>query len=149
MQNLEPVIAPHHPMQTEEEPNPSRPEKFVRTPRTWKRKFQDAFEGLRQSVQQQSSYKVHFSAAFLVIATGFLLNLDSIRWALLILCIIVVLAGEMLNTSIETLAKAITDQYDENIAKALNISSGAILVLSLGAAAIGLVILTKAFLRLF
>ena len=136
-------------MQTENESPPSRPAKFVRTPRTWKRKFQDAFQGLRQSIQQQSSYKVHFLFAFLVILAGFLLNLDSIRWSLLILCIVIVLGGEMLNTSIETLARAITGEYNENIARSLNIASGAILVLSLGAAAIGLVIFLEAFFRFF
>jgi len=136
-------------MPTENDQNPLQPAKFVRTPRTWKRKFQDAFRGLRQSVQQQSSYKVHFLFAFLVVLTGFLLNLDTVRWSLLILCIVVVLAGEMLNTSIETLAKAITGEYNENIAKALDISSGAILVLSFGAAAIGFVIFIEAFLRFF
>jgi len=136
-------------MQTKDEANLSRPVKFVHTPRTWKRKFQDAFQGLRQSVQQQSSYKVHFLCTFLVIAIGVLLNLDTIRWSLLILCIIIVLAGEMLNTSIETLARAITDQYNENIARSLNIASGAILVLSLGAAAIGGIVFIEAFFRFF
>ena len=139
-------------MQIEDEPNPSQPDqhnKFVHTPRTWKRKFQDAFQGLRQSVQKQSSYKVHFLFAFLVILTGLLLNLDSVRWALLILCITIVLAGEMLNTSMEELAKAITDQHDEHIARALNIASGAILVLSLGAAVVGLLVFIEAFFRFF
>ena len=136
-------------MQTEDESNLDRPVKFVRTPRTWKRKFQDAFQGLRQSIQQQSSYRVHFTFAFLVVFAGLLLNLDSVRWSLLILCIVVVLAGEMLNTSIETLAKAITEEYNEQVARALNIASGAILVLSLGAAAIGIVVFIEAFLQLF
>jgi len=136
-------------MQTEDESNLSRSKKFIRTPRTWKRKFRDAFAGLRQSVQQQSSYKVHFLFAFLVIITGFLLSLDTIRWSIVIFCIIIVLAGEMFNTAIEELAKAITDQYDESIAKALNIASGAILVLSLGMAVIGFVIFIEALLQLF
>ncbi|MCL2305744.1 MAG: diacylglycerol kinase family protein [Planctomycetaceae bacterium] len=136
-------------MQAENESDPFRATKFVRSPRTWKRKFQDAFQGLYQSVQQQSSYKVHFFFAFLVVFTGFLLNLDPVRWSLLVFCIIIVLAGEMLNTSIETLARAITEEYDENIARALNIASGAILVLSLGAATIGFVVFIEAFLRFF
>ena len=84
-----------------------------------------------------------------MVAVGFFLGLDTVRWSLLILCIIVVLAGEMLNTSIETLAKAITDQYNDNIARSLNIASGAILILSIGAAAIGFVIFIEAFLALF
>ncbi len=118
--------------------------KFVRSPRTWKQKFSDAFQGLRQSVHQQSSYKVHFLFAGLVVFAGLFVRLDSVRWSLVILCIIIVLAGEMLNTSIETLAKAITEQYDENIAKSLNIASGAILVLSIGAAAVGSIVFLEA-----
>ena len=135
-------------MQHDDEQKAENTNKFIRSPRTWKRKFHDAFQGLRQSVQQQSSYQVHFLFAALVVAAGFFLGLDTVRWSLLILCIIVVLAGEMLNTSIETLAKAITDQYNDNIARSLNIASGAILVLSVGAAAIGFVIFIEAILAL-
>ena len=133
-------------MQSENEN--TTPRLFDRPPRTWKRKFHDAFSGLGQSVQQQSSYRVHFLFAILVIICGIALGMDCVRWSVLVLCITVVLAGEMLNTSIETLARAITLNYDEHIAKALNIASGAILVLSIGAAIIGLAIFGEALLNL-
>lgn len=120
---------------------------FVRPKRTWKRKFQDAFRGLRQSVHQQSSYKVHFLFLFLVVIAGFLLRLDTVRWSLIVICICMVLAGEMLNTSIETLSKAVTRKFDEHIAKALNIASGAILVLSIGAAIVGLIVFLESFMN--
>ncbi|MGL6193964.1 MAG: diacylglycerol kinase family protein [Thermoguttaceae bacterium] len=117
---------------------------FIHSHRTWRRKFRDAFVGLRQSVHQQSSYKAHFFFAFLVVFAGFFLRLDIIRWSIIVLCIATVLAAEMLNTSIETLAKAVTSKYDENVARSLNIASGAILVLSFGAAIVGFLILGEA-----
>ena len=123
------------------------PRLFERPQRTWKRKFQDAFAGLGQSVHQQSSYRVHFLFAILVILLGVVLGMDCVRWSILVLCITVVLAGEMLNTSIETLAKAITLNYDEHIARSLNIASGAILVLSIGAAIVGLAVFGEALLH--
>ncbi len=110
---------------------------YIRSPRTWRHKFRDAFAGLGQSLYQQSSYTVHLTATALVILAGCFFGLDVVRWSILILCITTVLAGEMLNTAIETLAKAVTAQYDPHIARALNIASGAILVLSFGAAIIG------------
>lgn len=122
-------------------------EKFVRPQRTWKRKFQDAFQGLRQSVQEQSSYRVHFIFTFLVIIAGAVMRFDTTRWSILVLCIVVVLAGEMLNTSIETLSRAVTENYNEHIGKSLNIASGAILVLSIGAAIVGTVLFVEAALK--
>lgn len=107
-------------------------------------KFADAFLGLRQSIYNQNSYIVHFviAAIVLLLALGF--QLDLIRWCLLLLCIVLVLAGEMFNTAIEMLAKAITTDYNPHIERALNIASGAVLLLSFGAALIGSLIFLQA-----
>lgn len=130
-----------------ETPETQKDGTFVPSKRSWKRKFSDAFQGLRQSVQHQSSYQVHFIFALAVCVAAFMLDLDIVRWSVLIICIVMVLAGEMINTSIEELAKAVTDKYDLHIARALNIASGAILVLSIGAACVGTLVFTEAILQ--
>ena len=117
--------------------------------RTWAKKFRDAFLGLRQSIHQQSSYHAHFVATVAVIGTALYLgNFDTTRWCLLILCITTVVGGEMLNTAIETLAKAITSSYNPLIGRALNIASGAILTFAFGAAVIGIILFWEAFSKL-
>ncbi len=113
--------------------------------RRWRQKWIDAFRGLRQSVHQQSSYHVHFVATVAVIGTAWYLGtFDTVRWCLLVLCITAVIGGEMFNTSIETLAKAITSSYNPLIGRALDIASGAVLTISFGAAVVGSILFLEA-----
>jgi len=117
--------------------------------RTWARKFRDAFLGLRQSIHRQSSYRVHFTAAVIVIAAGWLLGMDHVRWSLLVLCITIVLSAEMFNTALETLAKAITSDYNEHLGRALNIASAAVLTAAIGATIVGSLLFIEAIGRIF
>jgi diacylglycerol kinase len=129
--------------------DPLAPYHFSHGKRPWNQKFADAFRGLRQSVHQQSSYKAHFTAAIAVIGSAWYLgNFDTVRWSILIFCIMTVIAGEMFNTAIETLAKSITSSYNPLIGRALDISSGAVLVLALGSVIVGIILFAESFLRL-
>jgi len=130
-----------------EEPPENRT--FIHQKRTWRRKFADAFRGIYESVRRQSSYRVHFCFAILVPIVAALLQLHLLEWCVVILLIAVVIAAEMFNTAIETLSRVITDQFDERIGHALDIASGAVLVISICAAILGTVIFATAFLRLF
>ena len=115
--------------------------RFSRGKRPWRQKWADAFRGLRWAVHEQSSFIVHFFAAAAVITSAWLLGtFDTVRWSLLVLCIVMVIGGEMLNTSIETLAKAITSSHDPLIGRALDIASGAVLTVAFGAAVVGTVL---------
>ena len=121
---------------------------FVHQKRTWLRKFGDAFRGVWQSIRQQSSYRVHFFFALVVPIAGALVRLYLLEWCFVLLLIAVVIAAEMFNTSIENLARAITDKSDERIGYALDIASGAVLVISICAAILGTILFTVALLRL-
>ncbi len=109
--------------------------------RSWVEKFRDAFRGVKQGVRGQSSFFVHFFAAAAVIAAAVVLGVDQLaEWCLLLLCITVVLTAEMFNSALESLARAITDQVDPHVGRALDIASAAVLIASLGAAAVGAII---------
>lgn len=117
--------------------------------RTWRRKFADAFSGIRQSVRRQSSFAVHVAAAALVVLAAFLLgNFDAVRWSLLILCIAAVIGAEMFNTALEMLARAVTSAYNPFVGRALNIASAAVLTLAAGAAGVGLLLFAESLWRL-
>ena len=126
------------------------PEKrtFIHQKRTWRRKFDDAFRGIYHSIRYQSSYRVHFFFALVVPIVGILLKLHLWEWCFVILLVAVVIAAEMFNTAIESLSRVITDAYDERIGRALDIASGAVLVISIFAAILGTVIFVTALLRL-
>ncbi|MDR1957538.1 MAG: diacylglycerol kinase family protein [Planctomycetaceae bacterium] len=120
---------------------------YIHEKRTWKRKFSDAFRGLGQSVKQQSSYKVHIFFMVMVPLLGLFLRLDVLQWCMLILCITVVVAAEMFNTSIETLSRAVTQEENAFVGRSLDIASGAVLTVSIGASLVGTIIFLSAFLR--
>ena len=108
--------------------------------RSWIAKFGDAFRGIKIGMRGQSSFFVHIFIAFLVAIAGLVLGVSRIEWCLLILCIAGVLTTEMVNSAIEILAKAVTNEYHEHIRDALHMGSAAVLLASFGSAAVGTII---------
>lgn len=122
--------------------------KFVRKKRTWRAKIHDSLCGFRQSIREQSSYRVHFFFAVLVLALGFFLKINLIQWSMILFAITAVITTEMINTAIEKIAREITDEESPFIEQGLNIASGAVLMVSLGSAFVGSLIFGSAFLDL-
>lgn len=123
---------------------------FSRGKRTWSRKFSDAFSGLSEAVHRQSSYYAHFTATIAVVFSAWYLgNFDAVRWSLLVLCIVIVIAAEMFNTALESLARAVTSSYNPFIGRALNIAGGAVLTLAFGAAIVGSILFVESLYRLY
>jgi diacylglycerol kinase (ATP) len=108
--------------------------------RSWRRKFADAFRGVRVGVRGQSSFRVHLVAAVAVAAAGAILRVSLVEWCLLALCIAVVLTAEMFNSALESMAKAVTGQNDPHLGNSLDIGSAAVLIASIGASVVGLII---------
>ena len=108
--------------------------------RLWRRKFRDAFRGLKEGVHGQSSFFVHFFVAVLVIVAGTVLRVNLYEWCILALCIVGVLAVEMFNSALESMAKAITGESDPHLGDSLDIGSAAVLIASVGASIIGSII---------
>ena len=112
--------------------------------RSWAEKFRDAFRGMKQGVRGQSSFFVHFFVAAMVLATGAVLKINDLaEWCILLLCIAVVLTAEMFNSALESLAEAVTDQPDPHVGRALDISSAAVLIASIGSSIVGTILFAK------
>ena len=108
--------------------------------RSWADKFRDAFRGIRQGVRGQSSFTVHIIMAAAVVIVAALLKAAVLQWCILLICITIVLVAEMFNTALEHLARGLTDRHDRNVGLALEIASGAVLVASIGASAVGAIV---------
>ncbi|MFZ5829199.1 MAG: diacylglycerol kinase [Planctomycetota bacterium] len=113
--------------------------------RGWSEKFADAFRGLKIGVRSQISFFVHFFFAAAVIAAAVVLRAPLTEWAILLLCITLVIMAEMFNTALEYLAQAITDRIDPNVGGALDIGSAAVLVAAVGSAVVGTLLLLNRF----
>jgi diacylglycerol kinase len=105
--------------------------------RTWRDKFRDAIGGLAIAVCQERSFAVHIATAALVIVAAAALRVSLVEWCLLVLCISMVLAAELLNTAIERLASQIDSEHNPALGAALDLASGAVLVVALGTAVAG------------
>jgi len=119
------------------DPSPIRPE------RSWHAKFRDALHGLKCGIRGQSSFFVHFFIAAVVLVAASLLHMNYTQWCLLVLSIFAVLAAEMFNSSLESMARAITDESDPHVGEALDIGSAAVLLVSFGAAVVGAIVFLR------
>ncbi|MFM8735102.1 MAG: diacylglycerol kinase [Pirellulales bacterium] len=109
-------------------------------PRSWFRKFGDAFRGLFHAISTEWSFAAHLPVAAAAVACGFWFRIDREEWCLVALAIGAVVAAEVFNTSIESLAKAVESGPDPRIRDALDTASAAVLVAVLAAIVVGLVI---------
>jgi diacylglycerol kinase len=108
--------------------------------RSWGDKFRDAFRGLKAGVRGQISFYAHIVIAATVVAAGAALGVGLFEWCLLVLCITSVLVAEFFNSSLESMAKAITGEPHPHIGNSLDIGSAAVLTASIGAAVVGAII---------
>ncbi|MEM9412432.1 MAG: diacylglycerol kinase [Planctomycetota bacterium] len=107
----------------------------------WKGKFRNALRGVWKGAWGQSSFYVHLPVALIVIASLFYLELGICRASLLLVCIGNVIGAELFNSAIERLAKSIDEDFNPTVGDALDIASGAVLVLALISAIVGVVVL--------
>jgi len=112
-------------------------------------KFRRAFQGIYLALKIENTFKYHLSAAALAIAASIILKIDLMEWCLVLLVIGLVLLSEMFNTVIELLVKLYTKEYHELANKLLNISAGAVLIMSIVAALIGLIIFLERLIDLW
>lgn len=115
--------------------------------RYWIDKFQHAFRGLAIAFRGEPTFLIHLPAAAAVVFVATVLRLELWEWCVLLLCIAIVIAAELFNTSIELLVRRLHPDRHDQVGHALDIAAAAVLVVSLGAAIVGTLILASALLR--
>jgi diacylglycerol kinase len=108
--------------------------------RNWPQRFRDAFRGVALAARTERSYRVHFFFAALVFAAGAVLQVTAAQWCLLTLCIALVLSAETFNSALERMAKAIDRRRNPELAAALDMGSGAVLLSAFGSVVTGVII---------
>ena len=102
--------------------------------------FQEALNGIDFSVEG-SNFRIMLLIGTLAVIVSAIVQIELIEWCLIILCITIVLTAEALNTAIELICDHVNPNYDNRIGKIKDIAAGAVLISSIGAAAIGTMIL--------
>jgi len=105
------------------------------------RSFGYAFHGVALLLRSQHNAWIHATATLLVCALGGLLGVSRGDWLWLVAAIAAVWAAEALNSAIESLADAVHPAPHPLVGRAKDLAAAAVLIVSLGAAAIGLLVL--------
>lgn len=112
---------------------------------TWVTKFAVAFRGIYLGVRHERSCWVHLAVTIGIGAAGAIFQISLAEWSILVLCASLVWTAELLNTAIERLSEIVQPNDDERIAAMLDVSAGAVLLASIGAAVIGLIVFLPKF----
>lgn len=112
-----------------------------RTKRALFSSFKDAFSGVKFTFKNERNFRIHTVVTVLVVTAGFVLKISLLEWIIIVLCIGLVLAMELVNTAIEqTVDLIVGESFHELARNAKDAAAGAV-VLSAGISVIiGLII---------
>ncbi|MFD1952640.1 diacylglycerol kinase family protein [Paenibacillus thailandensis] len=105
------------------------------------RSFRYACEGVAYGLRTQRHMRFHLSAAAVAAAVGLIVRIGLLEWALLLLTMAGVIAAELINTAIEKAVDLASPAVHPLAKAAKDTAAGAVLVLAVAAAAVGLIIL--------
>lgn len=104
------------------------------------RSFRYAFNGIRLLITKEHNAWIHCFAAICVVIAGVILGLSRMEWVAVVIVIGAVLAAEAVNSSIEALADLVSPEYNEAIKRTKDLAAGAVLLMAIAAAIVGLII---------
>ena len=110
--------------------------------------FKYAIEGIWTSFKTERNMKIHIFIMILVIIAGIILKINKSEWIICIILFAIVIGSELFNTSIETIVDMVMPEKYEKAKIAKDVSAGAVLVVAIGAAIIGLVIFVPRILNI-
>lgn len=109
--------------------------------------FHYAISGILIAFREERNFKIHTILAICAIGMATFLSCSPTEWMIILLCIGVVMSAEIFNTALENTMDWLDPQYNKYVKRVKDLAAGAVLVISLAVAAIGLLIfLPKLFL---
>jgi len=98
--------------------------------------FQVAFSGLRIGVGEENTVRIGVIISLIVIFFMLYFPLTPQERAIIILCIVLVLSIELMNTQVERVTNLIDRNHNEEIRKIKDLAASAVLMTIIGAAAV-------------
>ena len=98
-----------------------------------------ALKGIGEA-SKGNNFRYQLIAAVLVIVMAIYLKVSLMEWIILTLCIGLVLMAECFNTAVEALVDLVSPDHHHLAGKVKDVSAGAVLIMALSTAAIGLII---------
>ena len=102
------------------------------------RSFAFAGAGVRHVIRTEPVSLIHGAAAATAFGSGFLLDITATDWRWIVFAVFLVWSAEAFNTAIESTCNLLSAELNEHVRVAKDVAAGAVLLVSIGAAAIGL-----------
>ena len=107
--------------------------------------FSDAINGIINTIPTERNLKIQVMVMIFVIAVGLIVRLSNFEWIICIILFGLILSAELFNTALEKTLDYINEDYSNEIKFIKDASAGAVLVLAIASAIIGLIIFIPKF----
>lgn len=102
--------------------------------------FKYALDGLKYAFKYEQNMLVHILATIVVVACGVMLEISLAEWLIIILAIGLVIATELINTSIEAIVDLTSPEINPLAKVAKDTAAAAVLVFAITAVIIAIII---------
>ena len=113
-------------------------------PPSFRKRFLFAIQGFRTAVRTERNIKVMIGGGIGAIVAGFIVGLDPLSWAIVLVCCGVVISAELLNTAVETVVDLVSPEFHPLAGRAKDIAAAAVWVLSVLVAVVGIIVFANA-----
>lgn len=111
--------------------------------------FKHAFDGLIYSFKSTKNLIIDTVIALLVVIAGFIFKVNLTEWAILLICMALVMSLEMVNTAVEEAVNLAMPNIHPIAKISKDVSAGAVLFSAIISAVIGLLIFIPKIIELF
>lgn len=108
-----------------------------------------AWDGISWAFGTQPNYYIHISLSLLALLGGVMLDISYIEYLIIIVLITMGLTIETINTAIEQVSDAVTQEWNQEIKRAKDLAAGAMLLFAFGAAIIAGIIFLPRIMAVF
>ena len=113
------------------------------------RSFGFAFSGIKRAILNEPNFRIHLLVAVVVSLLASFLKFSLNEWLILILVIFLVIAVELINTSIESIVNLVSLETKEHAKNAKDVSAAAVLVVSTLAIIVGALLFIPRILKVY
>ena len=105
--------------------------------------FAHAARGIGYGIATQRNLRIHIVAACVVVIFGVMARLNATHWCTVILCCMVVIGLELLNTALEALCDKVSPKEHTLVRHCKDAAAGAVLLAAIGSVAVAVILLVS------
>ena len=104
------------------------------------RSFGYAFQGIGWAIRTQRNLRIHLVAVVYVLLFGWIMRISAVHLCLELLCCMLVISLELVNSALERICDGITKEKSSWIRDAKDAAAGAVLIAAIGSVILALVV---------